>query len=277
MKNVITKACAAAFLICSTTQTFAQQTNNEDTDHLKEPYKINWKVDAPVTAVLIGASVYGHHLAGQKDGFDSLDIVRIDEAGEKRSYLEKINVNDRNADKITDGLFGSGFLVPLVLFAAKPIRQDAATVGMLYLEAFAFTGAAYGLSVGLVDKARPYAYSPEVAFKRRTSHRAQYSFFAGHTAVTATGAFLTAKIFSDYYPESNFKYVLWGAATAATLTSGYYRYMKGYHFPEDIAVGIGVGALSGILIPHLHKVKSDRMTIMPMTGKYNGLAMNYKF
>ena len=38
------------------------------------------------------------------------------------------------------------------------------------------------------------------------------------------------------------------------------------HFPTDTMVGLIVGASTGILIPHLHKITKSRLAIVPFGG-----------
>jgi len=196
---------------------------------------------------------------------------------DKANYIKRIDVNNTTADKVSDGMLGTGVVIPVILLAFSGPRHDLGKVGMLYLETMAFTGMSYALGAGFIDKYRPYFYSPDVPFSKRMSDRARYSFFAGHTAMTAAGTFFTAKVFSDYYPESKWKYVMWAGATAVTLTSGYYRYNKGYHFPEDVAIGILIGAGAGILIPEFHKKKIKNLSVTPAIGKFSGICGVYKF
>jgi len=42
---------------------------------------------------------------------------------------------------------------------------------------------------------------------------------------------------------------------------GYLRYRGLKHFPTDILMGYIIGAGSGILIPHLHKKKGDKLNV----------------
>jgi membrane-associated phospholipid phosphatase len=73
--------------------------------------------------------------------------------------------------------------------------------------------------------------------------------------------------------------VLWGVAATATGTTAYLRHRAGKHFPSDILVGTAVGVLSGVLVPHFHKVKlikNENISVLPYSGRSHGLAMVYK-
>ena len=81
------------------------------------------------------------------------------------------------------------------------------------------------------------------------------SFFSGHVSTTATGTYFFAKVLSDYNPQWTGKQraLLFGAATLPPLYVGVQRIRGLRHFPTDVAVGFGFGALIGILTPQIHK------------------------
>ena len=71
-----------------------------------------------------------------------------------------------------------------------------------------------------------------------------------------------AKVYSDYNPSiGNNKYLLYAAATIPPLILGYFRVKALKHFPSDVMVGLGVGALVGILIPELHRLNEKQIKL----------------
>jgi hypothetical protein len=48
------------------------------------------------------------------------------------------------------------------------------------------------------------------------------------------------------------------------------------HFPSDILVGLGVGALCGILIPELHRIKIENVS-MGLYSSYEGTGICLKW
>jgi membrane-associated phospholipid phosphatase len=116
--------------------------------------------------------------------------------------------------------------------------------------------------------------------EERISGGAKNSFFAGHVALVATSTFFTAKVFSDYHPDSKLKWAFYGVAIGASGATGYLRHRAGKHFPSDILIGTTVGTLSGMLVPTFHKnkaFKNNNLSILPFAGKSNGVALLYRF
>jgi membrane-associated phospholipid phosphatase len=242
-------------------------------------YRLKPAVDIPLTAVTAGATFYGFSKIYSKEASSAARVESLDP--------EDLNVFDRwaaglhseKAANTSDMFFYGAMPVPLLLLLDKDIRKDAAKIGFLYLEAMSVTGIFYTGVPSLVDRYRPLTYSKEVPLDERTNGNNRNSLFAGHVALVGTSTFFAAKVFSDYHPTSNLKYVFWGAAALATGATSYLRHRAGKHFPTDILVGAGVGVLSGILVPHFHKVrliKNQNLTFIPFTGQSNGLAVVYR-
>jgi hypothetical protein len=141
------------------------------------------------------------------------------------------------------------------------------------------TGTLYSLTAGSVRRSRPLVYSTEAPLEKRMEKGSQRSFFAGHTAATASATFFTAKVFSDFNPDSRAKPYVWTAAAVIPAVVGYYRYQGGRHFITDNLVGYVVGAGVGILVPHLHKKnnKSDLSMTPIVSPEFRGSALVYTF
>ena len=79
-----------------------------------------------------------------------------------------------------------------------------------------------------------------------------------------------AKVFSDYHPEWKGKWALYTLASGASLATGLLRVKAGQHFKTDVITGIGVGTLSGILIPHFHKIRGEYTKFTYLPNYQNG-------
>jgi membrane-associated phospholipid phosphatase len=244
-----------------------------------EVYQLKPSVDIPLTAVGAGWSIYAFTKIYSKDPSTKEQIMALRQSDLNRFDRWAADVYSDKAANTSDFFFYGSMPLPLVLLADKDIRKDAGKIGFLYLEAMSITGLLYTGSVYVKDRYRPLAYNPEVPMEERMRGGSKNSFFAGHVALVATSTFFTAKVFSDYHPDSKLKYLLYGAAVVGTAGTAYLRHAGGKHFPSDIVIGTAVGTLSGLLVPHFHKnplLKNPRLSVTPFTGQSHGLAMRYK-
>ena len=261
-----------------TSQAYARPAMPGETTKAKI-YKLKPIVDVPVTAVGVGWSLYAFTKIYSKDRVPEATILSLnknDIAGINRFVAD---LYSPRALDISNGFFYGSMPFPVVLMLDKHIRHDAAKVTLLWAEAMAVTGLLYTGSVYFHDKFRPYAYNPEVPMDRKTRGGAKNSFFAGHVALVGTSTFFTAKVFSDYHPDSKLRWLFYSLAGVATATTGYLRIRAGEHFLTDVIIGTGVGTLSGLLVPQFHKIKNvdSRVGMTPFFGgKEKGLILTYK-
>jgi membrane-associated phospholipid phosphatase len=88
-----------------------------------------------------------------------------------------------------------------------------------------------------------------------------------------------AKVYCDYHPElGGLKFLLYLAAAVPPLAMGYARVRSLDHFPSDCAVGFGLGAALGIIIPALHKIPCKKSLSIGMANSPNtvGLSVCWK-
>ncbi len=101
-------------------------------------------------------------------------------------------------------------------------------------------------------RSRPYIYSDLAPISLRTSTDARKSFFSGHTSLSAANSFYAAKVFSDHFPNSRLKPLVWAVAAVIPAITAYNRVVSGEHFLSDVLVGYSFGALIGYTIPLIH-------------------------
>ena len=87
---------------------------------------------------------------------------------------------------------------------------------------------------------------------------------------------------SDYHPlmDTGWKIGMWTFAALIPATTGYLRVAGGKHYRTDVFTGYAIGALTGWLIPHLHKKKSLKSTFSLYPTRVfgtNGIGLTYKF
>jgi len=165
----------------------------------------------------------------------------------------------------SDYVLASTVVLPVFLMFDKQIRKDWLDVLLMYVETMSITPNIYEwspLGVTFQNRIRPVAYYDQLAYDQRKSGDMRNSFYSGHTAVVTASTFFMAKVYCDYHPElGDNKYLLYGAATIPPLIEGYFRVKGLRHFPSDVMVGLGVGALCGILIPELHRFQDKNVSL----------------
>lgn len=244
----------------------------------REIYYLKPSIDLPIIAAAGGWSYYALSKIYKKDSTSAEDILSLNRQNINGLDKWASYVYYPDAELESDKIFYGAMPFPLLLMLDKEIRKDALKIGVLYLEALSITGTLYTSST-YFNRYRPSTYSDALTVEQKRSGNQRNSFFAGHVALVATSTFFTAKVYSDYHPHSKLKYVFYGAAIAATGATAYLRHRAGKHFPTDIAVGLAVGTLSGILVPQTHKRKNvmdKKVHIYPFTGESSGVALVYK-
>jgi membrane-associated phospholipid phosphatase len=246
-------------------------------------YNVNPYIDGAITVAATATNYWGMVVLYRKAPLDSAEITSLD--------ANDINRFDRSATqqdaaymytawKISDVGMAGSFLLPGLLMLDREIRQDWAPVILLFLQTEAITGNLYSWGATIpIDRIRPLVYHPDVSYEDKTFVRNKNSFYSGHTSTSAAASFFTAKVYCDYHPElGNKKFILYGLALIPPAFTGYYRYKGMKHFPTDVLAGMAIGAATGILVPHLHKHRKNKnLTLVPVTGRYTGMAMSLKF
>lgn len=242
-------------------------------------YKLKPTIDLPLTAIGTGWSLYAFSKIYSKDTSTTAQILALNKNNIARINRHGVKYYSETALNHSNLFFYGSMPLPIILLLDKDIRHDAVKTTFLYLEAMSVTGLLYTGSVYFHDKYRPYAYNPNVPLERRRRGGAKNSFFAGHVALVGTATFFTAQVFSDYHPDSKVRWLMYTIAGGATAATGYLRYRAGEHFLTDILIGSAVGPLSGMLVPHLHKVlqeKAPNLSITPYFGAQQGISLTWR-
>ncbi len=243
-----------------------------------EVYQIKPAVDIPLTVGATAWTLFGFSKIYSKDTSTRAQILALNPQNVAGYNRFGTDLYSEKAEDASDMLFYGSMPLPLLLLLDGKIRPDAGKIGLMYLESMAVTGVLYTSAAYIKDKYRPYAYNPETPMGKRQSGGGKNSFFAGHVALVANASFFTAKVFSDYHPESRARWVFYSVAGLATATTGYLRIRGGLHFLSDVLIGASVGTLNGLLFPKWHRNKgSDRLTLMPYYGQEKGVALTWTF
>ena len=245
---------------------YSQSPVKDSTFH---PYHVNYWVTGGIFIVGIPAILIGSPLITNKSPLTIADLQTLDRGD--------INPIDRWALKqdpskmgyyanLSDNTLTGIILLPALTLFDHDIRQDWLDIALMYAETQIIVNDIYlyaPFGPLFQNRYRPAVYYDALGTSgARTTAWNRSSFYSGHVASAAAATFFTAKVFCDYYPELGCnKYLIYGAAAIPPLIEGYFRMKALDHFPSDILVGFGVGALCGILMPELHRIKIENVSM----------------
>ncbi len=244
----------------------------------QSPYQLDWKKEPVYLGLGVSTLALGTYLHKQNPRFTAQELAAKDRS-EVNSFDRPATFNySKKADDLSDVLWYSSQAMPVILLASKQVRSDFGKVLLLYGETAFINGGLTALSKSVFKRPRPYVFNEEVDEETKMSSSAQRAFYSGHTSITASNYFFIAKVFSDYYPDSKWKPVIWGLAVSVPAVTGIMRVKAGKHYPTDVIVGYLTGGAIGFLVPHLHKVRaSDKGENLSFYPTYKGAAMQWRF
>ena len=184
---------------------------------------------------------YNDQLNQIRTGGNTWKVGLIDDAA-RTSY------NGRTAH-ISDGMaLGTAFAAGMVTFAL-PRNQQTQYIQLAVQNVWITANITQTVKM-LALRNRPYTQVPGFVSTKTDDH---FSFFSGHSAITATAA-TTAILMALNQPNiSN-----WGKAAAYTagglaLTTAGLRIAAGKHYPSDVVTGILVGVAVAVINTKLHE------------------------
>lgn len=228
------------------------------------PYELSWKrevilfgASAPlITLMLLQDPARTSLTAAEIAGLDPMDVNAFDRGATDNWSEQAAHLSDI-------GLWGPAGLAALSPLAFPALaRQEGSygkqlgTLAVLFLETNLLNLGFTDLVKYSVRRISPYAYNDLVPVGEKVQDPdIRKSYFSGHTSISAANSFFLAKIYADYYPESQWKPLFWGLAATVPALTGYLRVRAGKHFTTDVITGYAVGAAFGYLIPHLHRIR----------------------
>jgi membrane-associated phospholipid phosphatase len=185
-------------------------------------------------------------------------------------------LNSGGANVASDIFLTTSALLPLMLLTKKDGRQQWKDLAILHSENIMTIVGVTGVIKTLIRRTRPFVYNENASLDKKQQRDALYSFTSGHVTVSAASSFFTATVFSDLYPDSKWKPVVWALAATIPAVTAFCRVAAGEHFLTDVIGGYIIGAGVGILIPKLHKKSSNTQHLRIQTG-INGLGLSFYF
>ncbi len=219
------------------------------------PYALRGKTDVPMLSIGLTMNVGTVLLDKRISPFTDADLSVL--------VIDKIFPIDRystrhfstQSAKFSDYTVLAAFAMPFTFLVDEPGRQSFNEYSLITLEGALINAGIIGITKVLVRRPRPYLFNPDVPleFKLR-DRKSRYSFFSGHVATSSYFSFVTAKLYSDLYPDSHAKGLVWGTAAIIPAMTAYGRMRAGRHYFTDVLAGYMIGAAVGIIVPELHKL-----------------------
>ncbi len=78
------------------------------------------------------------------------------------------------------------------------------------------------------------------------------SFPSGHTTLVFAGAAFLSYVFSQYFPDSSWKYAVYGISFGMAALTGALRMCSGNYYFTDVLVGAIIGTSCVFLVPYMH-------------------------
>ncbi|MFK7807936.1 MAG: phosphatase PAP2 family protein [Saprospiraceae bacterium] len=224
-----------------------------------QPYELSWKMDVPLLAVGLGGQLTSTFIIPDAEQLTDEEIVELDKNDIWPSFDSRaVGFNSKRARVASDYLLIGSQTAPFLLLLDERTRKGWLTLSVMAAEVVLLNGATTSLTKQFSERIRPYAYDPDVSVSLKKRVKTKYSFYSGHTSAVSSITFFGAKVFSDYFPDSKVKPVVWTTAAVLPALTGYFRVRGGRHFPTDVTVGYLAGGLIGYLVPVLHKKRKKK-------------------
>ena len=174
---------------------------------------------------------------------------------------------------------GALAVVPLALAGYSWYKGDAdahdfGAFALMFVEAFALQNALNQIVRSSQLWPRPFVYAKSREGRKKAESakgEAYGSFYSGHSSAAFTVAIFTGEWFSEIYPNSKYKPLVW--ASSFVLASGVagLRGVAGKHYPTDIVVGalMGTGVSLGVL--NMHEVCKNKISFWAFPGNIGAI------
>ena len=241
------------------------------------PYRLSPCIDGPLLTAGLGLSITGFVLDRTTIPFSPDDVIALDPNSVPRFDRYSTRQGSKGSAIASDVFFYGAGLAPLGMLANKRARNDWWILGVMYSEVFLLNTGFTLTTKGTVLRPRPLVFNADFPMEDKTTLSARHSFYSGHTSTTSSMCFFTAKVWSDYHPDSRLKPLVWTAAAAVPAAVGFFRVQAGKHYPTDVITGYFAGALVGLAVPMLHKKRDTNWSVVPFSGNSHGVQMVYRF
>jgi membrane-associated phospholipid phosphatase len=241
------------------------------------PYRLSVATDSVLIgsgAALMALTLY---TKGKVDPLTDAEIEALTPGNINRFDRSAADNWSPNGDIWSSIILASAMISPLGFVLNDKTRDDFIVLGVMYGESLLITNGLNMTIKDIVQRKRPFTYNPDAPYKDKKEKDAVLSFYSGHTANAFNSAVFVSTVFSDYYPQSQWRYAVWGTSLLAASATGYLRYYAGKHYPTDIIAGAVIGSITGWGIPALHRNRSENISVKMTVGEESVLAVEFYF
>lgn len=243
----------------------------------QSPYKCSWTKDGIIFGANLATGISALAVDNLSKPVTPEEINRISRQSLSRFDRGATYNFSTNLDEASDAVVGISITAPIVLLLDSTIRKDWNTITIMYIETMMISVSLPSLGKGAAKRIRPFVYNPNVPLEKKTTAEARKSFFSRHTTLAFASAVFISTVYSNYYPQSDWKPYIWAGSLLGAGCVGYLRYESGSHFPTDIITGGLIGGVIGYLIPLLHQMSDENLSVYPSIGQSSGISMQIKF
>lgn len=272
LRKKIIFICFISALLLQSDFGFAQQNNqkNKFVDNKVHEHIFELKTRREIFLIALGAGLnaYNAYLQSNVVPLTPLEISQLDPL--QVNPFDRKTIDNFREEGAGDYLLYASFLipltVPLTIFKGEEHRSDWKVWAVMTSELILINSGFNGILKASVLRTRPFVYNPDVSIDLKTEKNARYSFYSGHTSVTASFSFFTARLFASYLNNTRTKTLIWIGAVTYPMLTGFLRLDTGRHFRTDVITGYFFGAFFGYIMPDLHRITNDRLSVRPSFG-----------
>jgi len=270
------------FSFCLFEYIYPQSISSDSSFH---PYHVNYWVTGSNIVVGIVLEKVGFPWISNKSTITITELQNLDRHDITPFDRWALNFDPTNMEKyeiLSNQLEKVVVFLPALTMLDKNIRHDWLDILLMYMQTQTIANNIYMYSpfgATFQNRLRPIVYYDYFGVNEvRVRGANRNSLYSGHTSATAAASFFTAKIFCDYHPELGWnKYLVYGAAAIPPLIMSYFRLRALAHFPTDVMIGFGVGALCGIMIPEFHRMQGKDISLdVYSTSEATGIAVKWQ-
>ena len=221
-------------------------------------YTFTLEKDLPLTFFAAFGSIYGNYRLTHMSVTAPEDMPQRDDLMPwDRAVMGRYN---KTVAEVSDWFAVLGAM-PLALGAASWYRGDAcgrdfAVYSLMFAQALALQSALNLTFRSMKFWPRPYMYATDgdgADAASAAEGEAYGSFFSGHTSAAFTIAVFTGEWFSEFYPNSAYKSLVWATSLSLAGFVGALRIAAGKHYPTDVVVGALAGTGISLAVIKIHK------------------------